>query len=81
MNIREINLLMDASKIVDRLIQACQPRGPLCDASRNLVADVSRKAKLLKTALGKLCGEVIPRTSQPTQTKELNHVRSSHPYR
>jgi hypothetical protein len=33
MNIREINLLEDANKTVDRLIAVCQPRGPLCDAS------------------------------------------------
>jgi hypothetical protein len=43
MNIREINLLQDAHKLVDRLINACQPRGSLCDASRPLVAEVSRK--------------------------------------
>jgi hypothetical protein len=60
MNIREINLLMDANKTVDRLIGACQLRGPLSDASRPLVADVSRKAKWLKNALAKLCDEVIP---------------------
>jgi hypothetical protein len=60
MNIREINLLEDANKLVDRLIAACQLRGPLSDASRPLVADVSRKSKWLKNALTKLCAEVIP---------------------
>ena len=63
MNIREINLLTDASKTIDRLIRACIPRGPLCDADRPLVADVSRKAKWLKNALAKLCDEVIPANS------------------
>ena len=60
MNIREINLLEDANKLVDRLIAAAQPRGRLSDASRPLVADVSRKAKWLKNALAKLCDEAIP---------------------
>jgi hypothetical protein len=70
MNIREINLLMDANKTVDRLIDACRPRGPLCDANRDLVADVSRKAKLLRNALSKLSEEVFPAGKQSLAQRE-----------
>jgi hypothetical protein len=64
MNIREICLLEDATKTVSRLIDACRLRGPLSDANRELVADVGRKAKLLKTALGRLCEAAIPAALQ-----------------
>jgi hypothetical protein len=60
MTIRELSCLERTAAWLDELIDACQPRGRLSHANPNLVRDVTRKAKALRTSLASLRESLIP---------------------
>jgi hypothetical protein len=60
MNIRDISTLERTGAWLKELIEACQPRGRLSSANPNLVRDVTRKAKALRTSLTTLRDSLIP---------------------
>jgi hypothetical protein len=51
MNLRDASLLERTEKYLEELIQAGRKLGPLHGEHPKLVADITRKAKLLRTAM------------------------------
>jgi hypothetical protein len=54
-DLRDLSALERTASWLDELLQACRPRGPLHHRHPKFVADVTRKAKALHTALANLC--------------------------
>ena len=54
MNIRDLSALERTAVWLDELIDVCRPRGPLAGTDAELVRDVTRKAKALRTSLKSL---------------------------
>jgi hypothetical protein len=69
MNIRDLSALERTGAWLNELIDACRPRGRLCSANPQLVRDVTRKAKALRTSLTTLRESLIPdRKEEPDET-------------
>jgi len=66
MTIRELSCLERTAVWLDELIDACKPRGRLASADPNLVRDVTRKAKALRTSLATLRGSLVPNEKEET---------------
>ncbi len=68
MNIRDLSTLERTATWLDELIEACQPRGRLSSHNPELVRDVIRKAKALRTSLNTLRTFLIP--TQKEESRE-----------
>lgn len=66
MNIRDLSTLERSAAWLDELIEACHPRGLLSSRNPQLVRDLIRKAKALRTSLTKF-REFL----NPTQQEEF----------
>lgn len=51
MNLRDLSAVERTAVWLDELIDVCRKLGPLSSANPKLVADVTRKAKSLRTSL------------------------------
>ncbi len=60
MNIRDLSALERTAAWLEELIAICQPRGRLSSADPQLVRDVTRKAKALRTSLTTLRHSLLP---------------------
>ena len=67
MNIRDLSVLERTAAWLEELIQACQPRGILSGNNPDLVRDVTRKAKALRTSLDTLRNFLIPITKEESR--------------
>jgi hypothetical protein len=70
LNIRDRAILESAAARLEELIEACRARGPVYCIDPGLTNDVVRKAKGLRTSLGKLLAAVDDPGHQPAKQRE-----------
>lgn len=71
LNIRDHAILKSAAERLDELVTACRARGPVYGIDAVLAADVTRKAKALRTSLGKLREAADEPNHRPNQEEQM----------
>lgn len=60
MNVKDLSALERTAAWLDELVEACRKLGPVYSANPTMTADVTRKAKALRTSLATLREFLIP---------------------